>query len=470
MSNSNNNATPKSSKNSGSDDSENANVFTNAQALADYLAQGCKPESQWRIGTEHEKFVFHWDQCKPVSYEEPNGIGQLLTRLQRDEWRPITEQENIIGLLHEQGGSITLEPGGQLELSGAPLETIHDTCSEVHQHLEAVKCAAEPLGLGFLGMGFHPLAKREDIPWMPKGRYKIMRAYMPTRGDLGLDMMTRTCTVQVNLDFASEQDMVRKFRVSLALQALSTALFANSPFVEGKPSGFLSYRAHVWTRTDPDRTGMLDFVFESSMGFERYVDYMLDVPMYFVYRNGQYIDVSGQSFRDFLQGKLAALPGEYPTVADWNDHLTTAFPEVRMKRFLEMRGADGGPWERLCALPALWVGLLYSQVALDEAEQLIKEWSIADIKKLQADAPRLGLKAEIGGRALNQVAIDVLAIAKKGLNDRQRLNSLGADESRFLSQLHEIAESGLTSAEIKLQRYQQAWNESVIPLFSEFAY
>lgn len=452
-----------------SSDTSNNEVFTRPQELADYLAQGSKPESDWRIGTEHEKFVFHWDGLRPASYEEPQGIGALLHGLARDDWQSIIENGHLIGL-KQGGGSITLEPGGQLELSGAPLESIHETCAEVHQHLEAVKTAAEPLRLGFLGMGFHPLAKREDIPWMPKGRYRIMRRYMPTRGDLGLDMMTRTCTVQVNLDFADENDMVRKFRVSLALQALATALFANSPFIEGKPNGFLSYRAHVWTRTDPDRTGLLDFVFQPGMGFERYVDYMLDVPMYFVYRGGEYLDAAGMSFRDFLQGKLALVPGEHPTVDDWNDHLTTAFPEVRLKRFLEMRGADGGPWERLCALPAFWVGLLYDAQALDQAEQLISEWQIDDIRGLQRDAPRLGLKAQVGGRSLQAVAKDVLQIAKGGLIARQRLNSAGMDESRFLNQLFDIAESGLTPAEIKLQRYHQDWNQSVAPLFAEFAY
>lgn len=444
-------------------------TFSSVQQLADYLAAGCKPESEWRIGTEHEKFVFHWDGQRPVAYDEPNGIQQLLQRLHRNDWQPIMEGENIIGLKRGQG-SITLEPGGQLELSGAPLESIHDTCAEVHQHLEVVKRAAEPLHLGFLGMGFHPQAQRGDIPWMPKGRYRIMRDYMPKRGDLGIDMMVRTCTVQVNLDFSSEQDMVRKFRIALALQPLATALFANSPFVEGKPSGMLSYRAHVWTRTDPDRTGMLDFVFDDNMSFERYTEYMLDVPMYFVNRNGEYIDASGQSFRDFLAGKLPALPGECPTEADWNDHLTTAFPEVRMKRFLEMRGADGGPWERLCALPALWVGLLYNAQAMDEAEQLIREWQMSDLRQFQLDAPVHGLKTQVAGRSLQDIAKDVLGIAKRGLQARQRFNSAGMDEGRFLNQLIEIADSGLTPAELKLQRYHGAWNESVAPLFAEFAY
>ncbi|GAB4191505.1 MAG: glutamate--cysteine ligase [Wenzhouxiangellaceae bacterium] len=448
---------------------ENAQPLTARQQLVDDLAAGCKPRSAWRIGTEHEKFVFHWDDLRPVAYDGEHGIGSLLRRLSKGDWQPIQEGDNIIGL-RSGGASITLEPGGQLELSGAPLSSIHETCAEVHEHLAAVKTAAEPLRLGFLGMGFHPSAQRDDIPWMPKDRYRIMRAYMPKVGDLGLDMMTRTCTVQVNLDFASESDMVRKFRVALALQPLATALFANSPFTEGQPNGFLSYRAHIWTRTDPDRTGLLDFVFEPGMGFERYVEYMLDVPMYFVYRNGRYIDAAGQSFRDFMNGRLPALPGVYPTMSDWSDHLTTAFPEVRLKQFLEMRGADGGAWERLCALPALWVGLLYDDTALDAAEQLIRDWSVEDIRQLQWDVSRHALQAQVHGRPMRDVAMDALEIARDGLAARGFLNPKGNDESHFLNQLFEIADSGVTPAEVKLQRFANDWDQSVQPLFTEFAY
>ena len=359
--------------------------------LVEYLEQGCKPRAAWRIGTEHEKFGFTRDDLRPLPYEGPRSIRALLEALaERFGWAPVLENGNPIALT-KQGCNISLEPGGQFELSGAPLETLHQTCCEAHTHLDELKKIAEPLGIGMLGMGFQPKWRRQDIPVMPKGRYAIMGAYMPKVGRLGLDMMLRTCTVQVNLDFASEADMVRKFRVSLALQPIVTALFANSPFLEGRPSGYLSYRSHIWTDTDPNRSGMLPFVFEPGMGFERYVDWVLDVPMYFVYREGRYIDASGQSFRDFMAGRLPAMPGERPTLSDWSDHLTTAFPEVRLKRFLEMRGADAGSWRSLCGLPALWTGLLYDDTALAAADDLVRGWTAEDHAWLRAEVPRTAL-------------------------------------------------------------------------------
>jgi glutamate--cysteine ligase len=347
---------------------------------------------------------------------------------------------------------------------------VHQTCNEVYTHLRQVKTIAEPLGIAFLGMGFQPKWRREDTQWMPKGRYRIMREYMQKRGNLGIDMMSRTCTVQVNLDFSSEADMVKKFQVSLALQPIATALFANSPFVDGKPCGFVSYRSHVWEDTDPDRTGMLPFVFESSMGFERYVDYMLDVPMYFVYRDGEYIDASGQSFRDFLKGKLPALPGEKPIMKDWEDHLTTAFPEVRLKRYMEMRGADGGPWRKLCALPAFWAGLLYDDAILESAWGLVRNWTMEERLQLRNDAPRLGLKASIRGRSLQSLALEVLELSSAGLTGRARLNASGENETGFLEPLFANAESGLTPADRKLELYHGRWKESVDPVFVEGAY
>ncbi|HVZ00312.1 MAG TPA: glutamate--cysteine ligase, partial [Dongiaceae bacterium] len=348
--------------------------ITSRAQLVEYFSSGSKPKPDWRIGTEHEKFVFDAKTLLPVPYEGPNGIAAIFDGLTRFGWQRIEENGRTIALTLD-GCNISLEPGGQFELSGAPLSSIHQTCSEVGKHLAQVKEIGGELGIGFLGMGAQPKWSRNETQWMPRRRYEIMRNYMPKRGNLGIDMMTRTCTVQVNLDFASEADMVKKLRVSLALQPIATALFADSPFLDGKPNGFMSWRANVWTDTDPDRTGPLPFAFEDGMGFERYADYLLDVPMYFVYRDGQYIDASGQSFRDFLQGRLPALPGETPTTADWSDHATTAFPEVRVKKFLEMRGADGGPWDRLCALPALWVGLLYDQTALDAGWDLVKNWT-----------------------------------------------------------------------------------------------
>ncbi|MGE5515530.1 MAG: glutamate--cysteine ligase [Bacteroidota bacterium] len=444
--------------------------ITSRRQLVEYLESGNKPADQWRIGTEHEKFAYTQDDLRPLPYEGQRGIKAMLEGLRLFGWQPVFEGGNIIALLAADGASVTLEPGGQLELSGSPLDSIHQTCCETYEHLKQVKQVAAKLGIGFLGMGFQPKWARADIPWMPKGRYKIMREYMPKRGSKGLDMMLRTCTVQVNLDYASEADMVKKFRVSLALQPLATALFACSPFIEGKPSGLLSSRSDVWTDTDPDRCGMLPFVFEDGMGFERYVDYMLDVPMYFVYRDGQYIDASGQSFRDFMAGKLPALPGERPTLGDWSDHLTTAFPEVRLKKYLEMRGADGGPWRRLCALPALWVGLLYDGGALDAAWDIAKDWTMPEREALRADVPRLGLRAEIRGRSVRDLAREVLALSAQGLKNRKRLNDSGRDESVFLDTLQAIVGSGRTPAEEMLDAYHGRWQGSVDPLFKEYSY
>ncbi len=443
----------------------------NRGQLVEYLEAGCKPKAEWRLGTEHEKFGFTKDDLQPLPYAGEHGISAVLEGLvDRFGWRQITEGGNVIALVDDTGASITLEPGGQLELSGALLRDIHQTCTEVNTHLKQVKAVAEPLGIAFLGMGFQPRMKRDEIQWMPKGRYRIMREYMPKRGTLGLDMMGRTCTVQVNLDFGSEADMVKKFRLSLALQPVATALFANSPFVDGQPSGFLSYRSHVWEDTDPDRTGMLPFVFETGMGFERYVDYMLDVPMYFVYRHGTYVDASGQSFRDFLAGKLPALPGERPTFKDWEDHLTTAFPEVRLKRFLEMRGADGGPWRTLCALPAFWAGLLYEESILDAAWDLVRGWSLEERLQLRMEAPRLGFGAVIRKRTLQSLAQELLEMSSAGLHQRNFTGASGENETGYLEPLFTAAETGQTPADVKLALFHGAWNGSVEPVFTEFAY
>lgn len=443
--------------------------ITDKRQLVEYLAQGCKPKDQWRIGTEHEKFGFRLADLSPLPYEGPSGIRAVLEGLTRFGWQPVVENGNVIGL-SQGAASVSLEPGGQLELSGAPLKDLHATCEEVHTHLDQVKAVSAALGVGFHGLGFNPKHRRADIPWMPKGRYAIMRRYMPTKGDLGLDMMTRTCTVQVNLDFASEADMVRKFRIGLALQPVATALFANSPFVEGRPSGYLSYRSQVWTRTDPDRTGMLDFVFDDDMGFARYVEYALDVPMYFVYRNGKYIDASGQSFRAFLKGELPALPGEIPCLADWVDHITTLFPEVRLKRYLEMRGADGGPWGRLCALPALWVGLIYDEASLDAAWDLAKTMTAAEREALRKSVPRLALNARFRTGTVRDLAKEMLAIARAGLKRRGVTDAKGRDETRFLEPLDAIAESGKTSAQELLELFETRWKGSVDPVFSEYVY
>jgi glutamate--cysteine ligase len=436
--------------------------------LVRWFEAGAKPKADWRVGAEHEKFVFRLGSHEPVPYE-PRGIKALLEGLASYGWAPVYEGENVIAL--ERGGaSVSLEPGGQFELSGAPLETIHEICEETGGHLQEVKLVADRLGIGFLGLGYTPNWTRDEVPVMPKGRYRIMRRYMPKVGGQGLDMMFRTCTVQANLDFGSEADMVAKFRVSLALQPIATALFANSPFREGEPTGLLSTRANVWTDTDPDRTGMLDFVFADGFGFETYARYALDVPMYFVKREGRYIDVAGRSFSDFMKGELPELPGARPTLKDWADHTTTIFPEVRLKQYLEMRGADSGPWSRLCALPALWTGVLYDAAALAAAWDLCKHWEIADHERLREDVARLGLKAEIAGRTAQDVARDLLAIAREGLKRRNRLSGGLVDESGYLGELDEIAASGVTPAERLLELYRGPWAGDASKVFEAFAY
>ena len=445
-------------------------VITNKSALVDYFASGCKPPENWRIGTEHEKFVFRKNDLMPVPYEGPDGIRAVLEGMQRFDWQPILEGGNPIALTKRGFGSITLEPGGQVELSGAPLCTLHETCAEVADHRAQLLYITESLGLGLLNLGFLPKWSREAMPWMPKQRYRIMRDYMLKKGELGLDMMLRTCTVQVNLDFGSEVDMVEKFRVSMSLQPVITALYANSPFTEGRPNGYLSYRSHVWMHTDSDRCGFLPFVFDSSMGFERYVDYMLDVPMYFIIRDGKYINAAGQSFRDFLDRKLPALPGEEPTLSDWEDHLTTAFPDVRMKRFLEMRGASAGDRAQLCALPAFWVGLLYDGEAKAAALELVKDWTIEEQLALSAAVARNALKARIHGRTIQEVAKQAIAIARAGLVRRANKDGEGRDESRFLDVLAETAETGVTSAEHLLERYAHAWGGTIEPIYEECTY
>ena len=440
--------------------------------LAEYLEAGCKPKEDWRIGTEHEKFGYCLGARQPLPYDGDCSIKSMLEGL-RDEfgWAPVEEGGNIIGLTKE-GANVSLEPGGQLELSGAPLETIHQTCDEVNVHLAEVKTIADRIGAGFIGLGASPDWSHEDMPMMPKGRYRLMTDYMGRVGTHGTQMMYRTCTVQVNLDFSSEADMAQKLRVAFALQPVATALFANSPFFGGEKNGHLSWRSRIWRDLDADRTGMLPFVFEDGFGFEAWVDYALDVPMYFVYRNGEYIDALGQSFRDFLDGKLPALPGETPTLSDWADHLTTIFPEARLKKFIEMRGADGGPWRRICALPALWVGLLYDQAALDAAWDLCKGWSAAEREALRVDASVKGLKAQIAGRPLLDVARDVLAISEAGLKTRACAGAGGMlpDETHFLNALHEIVETGVTPAEELLASFDGEWGGDFGGLYRDCSY
>ncbi len=442
------------------------------EQLAEFLAAGCKPREDWRIGTEHEKFGYCKDTLLPLPYEGARSIRAMLEGLRdRHGWEEVREGDKLIGLIKD-GANVSLEPGGQLELSGAPVETIHETCDEVNQHLREVKDVADAIGVGFIGLGAAPVWTHEQMDLMPKGRYKLMNDYMGRVGTMGRVMMRRTCTVQVNLDFGSEADMVKKMRVALALQPVATALFANSPFFEGKPNGYKSLRSRVWRDLDSSRTGMLPFVFEEGFGFELWVEYALDVPMYFVYRDGKYIDALGQSFRDFLQGKLPALPGETPTLSDWADHLTTAFPEARMKKYIEMRGADGGPWRRLCALPAFWVGLMYDQTALDGAWDLVKDWTAAQRDALRTAASVDGLQAKVTGIDMSAIAREALALSEAGLKARARPGAGGMvpDETHFLNALKDSIESGKVPADELLDDYHGKWGGDLSRIYAHYSY
>lgn len=442
------------------------------EQLTEYIASGCKPAADWRIGTEHEKFGYLDDTLAPLPYDGPRSVKAVLEGLQqRYNWAPVFEGDNIIGLTKD-GANVSLEPGGQLELSGAPLETIHQTCDEVNDHLREVKSIADEIGVRFIGLGAAPIWSHDQMPVMPKGRYALMTDYMGRVGTSGTQMMYRTCTVQVNLDFASEADMVQKLRVALALQPVATALFANSPFFDGKPNGHKSWRSQIWRHLDAARTGMLPFAFEQGFGFEQYVDYVLDVPMYFVYRDGKYINALGQSFRDFMNGRLPALPGETPTLSDWADHLTTVFPEARIKKYMEMRGADGGPWRRLCALPALWVGLMYDQSALDAAWDLCKGFDEETREALRVSASVEGLAGTVNGIKMHDLAREVVEIADAGLRARARTGAAGMipDETHFLNALKESIATGQTPADELLERYKTDWNGDLTRIYGDYSY
>ena len=437
--------------------------------LLKWFNQGEKPSKNWKIGTEHEKFVFYTNNFKRVSYLGASGISELLNALAiKNNWVKIIENNNTIGLKDDTGASISLEPGGQLELSGTPLENLHQTCKETGQHLKIMKEVMSGLGLSMVGVGYDPKWARSDISFMPKGRYEIMKNYMPKVGQLGLDMMLRTCTIQVNLDFSSEKDMVEKFQISMALQSVATALFANSPFIEGKPSGYLSSRAMVWTDTDPYRTGVPEIVFDSNFGYESWLNYVLEVPMYFVYRDGKYIDVAGNSFVDFMEGKLKGFEGQYPTIKDWEDHITVAFPEVRLKQYLEMRGADGGPWNIICALPALWVGLLYDSQSQSDALSLAKPLMDANIlEEGRVSAATFALNGKIGNVSIDKLASDMLDISRNGLKRRNKIDARGLDESQFLDPLFYILDNKQTGAEKLLQKFNGSWNKNIDKIFIE---
>jgi glutamate--cysteine ligase len=454
-------------------DTTDQTPLTSTTQLTDYLAGGCKAPEQFRIGTEHEKFVFFTKDNSPVPYFGDASISALLTKLNEElNWEPIIDAGNIIGLGEQSGmGAISIEPGGQFELSGAPLENIHQTCKESNQHLDAMRRIGEKMGIGFLGTGGSPLWTLEETPRMPKSRYNIMTRYMPTVGSHGLDMMYRSCTIQVNLDFSSEEDMRVKMRVSTKLQYLATALFAASPFTDGKPNGYQSWRGEIWRDTDNNRAGVLPFIFKPDFGFADYVEWALDVPMYFIVRDGEYRDMTHMTFREFMNGAMEGVIEDWkPNLGDWTNHLSTLFPDVRMKRFLEMRGADGGPWRRICALPAFWVGLLYDAEALAAADALTSDWTFEEVIAIRDAVPMHGLKTEFRGKPLMDIAKQVVDISRLGLNNRNRLNGDGLSEAIFLAPLDEILAKGKTLAEEMLDNYNGRWNHSVLPAFTELQY
>ena len=448
-------------------------IIKDVGQLVEWLAKGEKPAADWRIGTEHEKFLFHRDSLRPVAYDGDSGVEAMLNALCKvigDKATPIIEKGKIIGLKDGDGGSVSLEPGGQLELSGAPLSNLHQTCAETGRHLRHMRAVSSALGVGMLGIGFQPKWRRDDISWMPKGRYQIMRNHMPKVGTMGLDMMLRSCTVQVNLDYADEADMRRKFRTSLALQPIATALFANSPFKDGKPSGWLSGRAHVWTDTDNARCGVPSCVFDPHFGYEQWIDYILDVPMYFLHRGEDYVDVAGKSFRDYLAGMLAGFEGEPPQMADFEDHITTAFPEVRLKQYLEMRGADSGSWANICALPAYWVGLLYCDEALAEVDDLVRDIGSDDVMAARLSVAKDGLRGKLGSHDVATLAKKTIDIASKGLRNRGIFDDGGDDESGFLQPLRKVIATQKTPAEVMLDLYHGDWAEDIDQVFTSNQY
>ncbi len=434
--------------------------------ILDWFKSGEKKHEDFLIGTEHEKFLFTKDNFKRLGYDDENGINKILEEISGDgKWEKIIEDGNLIGLKNFSGSSISLEPGGQFELSGAPLKNLHETCKEAGTHLELLKKISNKHDFLMMGIGHDPKWKREDVIWMPKKRYEIMRKYMPKVGELGLDMMLRTCTIQVNLDYSDENDMIKKFQTSIALQSVATALFANSPFVEGKPSGFLSRRAYVWTHTDKDRTGIPKNIFDDNFGYKSWIEYLMSVPMYFIYKDGKYIDVAGQRFSDFMLGKLKGLEGLFPTLIDWENHTTVAFPEVRLKQYLEMRGADGGPWNRICALPAFWVGLLYDKKSLNQAYNLSKEFMQKELlEEARISSAKFGLNGKIGKIQIKELAKQVLEISFQGLERRNNLDKKGISETQFLDPLFNIVE-GETAAEQMLNKFENQWDKNIDKIF-----
>ena len=451
----------------------NIDKIQDKEQLVSWFRSGFKEKSKWMVGTEHEKFAYTFSKKKkryiPLSYFGENGINAFLIELCKFGWLPVYENGNIIELKKE-AQSITLEPGGQIELSGAPLKDLHSTCKETNEHLKLVKEVGKKLDILLVGLGARPNEFLKDVPLMPKARYDIMRNYMPSKGSRGLEMMHSTCTVQANLDFESEQDMKKKTSLAVKLQPIVTTLFANSPFYEGTFNGFQSLRKHIWTDTDPDRCGILKIALEDDFNFSSYVDFALSVPMYFVIREKKYIDCSGKSFLDFLNGKLDILPGEKPTFEDWENHISTIFTEVRLKKFIEVRGADAGNWRRTCALPAFWVGLLYGESSINSAEKICCDWTVEEIEKLSLDVAKKGLDAEIKKEKVLNIANELLKIARGSLVEREVLDSQGNNESGYLNVLEEIILRKSSPAKELMEKFSNKYNSNFEELMKDIAY
>ena len=436
------------------------NSSLNKNLLVKIFSEGCKEKIKWKIGTEHEKFGFKKKSLEPINFQD---IQQIFLKLSNKyNWEKVFEDSNLIAL-KKNNASITLEPGGQIELSGAPMKNLFETCKEVNQHQSELDDICKSMEIDFLGMGLLPKWKLNKIKLMPKKRYKIMSEYMPQVGSKGLDMMFRTATIQANYDFSSESDMVKKMRVSQSLQPIIIALYANSPFVDGKITNYKSFRSFIWTKTDKKRCGILPFIYDNSFSFERYVDYLLDIPMYFIIRDNEYINMTKYTFRNFLEKKV--LKKIEPNLEDWKIHLTTVFPEVRLKTFIELRGADGGPWSRVCALPAFWTGILYDKKNLNEIWTKISHWDYSGIVNFYENVRRDGLNTFTpDGEKLSDFTKTILNQSGEGLV-RRNIKTDRGNESIFLEPLKKILESGKSPAEMWKKLFFSEWKNDIDMLY-----
>lgn len=442
-------------------------VVTRRDPLIAYFATGAKPRSEWRIGTEYEKVAVERKTGRAARYFGRNGIEELLRRLaDRYGWTPRSEGDHVIALQGERA-TITLEPGAQVELSGEPCESIHCAHAELTEHVSQIVSVGEEIGIAFLGLGMQPLSPVEDIEWVPKARYGIMGPYMQKVGTLGHRMMKQTATVQTNIDFSDERDAMEKMRVTMGLSPILTAMFANSPICDGRLNGYMSFRQHVWTDTDRDRCGLLPFVFSRDAGFEDYADWALGVPMYFIRRDDRFVDLSGLPFREFLKKGAA---GHHATLADWQLHLTTLFPEVRLKTYIEVRSVDSQPPERMLALPALMKGVLYDADCLLGAWDLVKGWSFGERLDLYDASHRDALMARVRGVRLLDLARELCAIARVGLRRQNLRNGRGEDETVYLNGIERQLESGVSPARVIADRWAGEWEERIDRLIGFAAY